>query len=104
MPITHAATYNANKAALSQAMATIMAEYPKQDLLCLEIGGVQTSFHKKAGAKVNADSLVTLKKNIPKIAYNIEHTIGIKTVLWRWFFIKKFLQNFQSFTIYLLQK
>lgn len=97
------ASYAVSKAGLTQLYKSLAVEYPTIDFLCIELGGVDTAFHRKAGYTVERRRKAPEK--VGKWVYGaMLSKTGMCTLTIEWRIVRRILMTFESSIVWLLRR
>ena len=95
LPGIQFASYAVSKAGLTQLYKSLAVEYPQLDFLCLELGGMQTPFHEKAGYTEQRK-----RKSADEVARRMHRSMlkdkGLRTLAVDWWLMRRVLMTFED--------
>lgn len=102
LPGIRFASYAVSKAGLTQLYKSLAVEYPTLGFLCLEIGGVDTPFHRKAGAGARRG-----RKPARVVGQRLYRAMlrkeGVRTLSADWWLVRRILMSFEGGVVRLLR-
>lgn len=102
LPGIRFASYAVSKAGLSQLANSLRVECPGLEVLCLELGGVATPFHRKAGLADHRPKH-TAGNIARRMQRAIETQTGVRTLVPTWWLARRFLMVFEGSIVRLLR-
>ncbi len=102
MPCRKFLSYAVSKAGLSQFCSSLMVEYPHLQILCLEIGAVNTKIHSKAGMELDSSKFVRADIIGKRLYKAMLSKTGIVTLRWQWYLLRKCLMVFEDVLLYFM--